>query len=474
MSLTPQSARQHIHPSMQRIFRSGISYLEGAAWRRYLVLFLVGFLLRLPVLFLALANPARVIPPGDAPGYYQLAINLLGHGVFSQSSVAPFSPDVFRTPGYPLFLALIFFFTGSSNLAVVFAQSLLHAVTGLVIVRLGEKVLGSLRIGVIGCVLWMVAPLPAVFAGLLLSEILFTAFFLVLLLVLTETRLVYSAFGGALLGAAILIRPIGIFLWPSLIPALCLGVGWRRAMAKCALFSVMVAAVIAPWLYRNNCIFGRPILATVQGANLLYYNAAGYITWRDDLTLKEAGEVATKYYQQYLAETGLHPVTEVEQSDAMFSAAMRMLLADPLRAIWFNGLNSLNGLRPGASYFIMYLEPGKINPDSVTNGELSPAISNIGQPEILLVTVVLSVFYGLLYLLSAIGFLQLLRYRKCLALALLVVPCILLMYIPGLASNARFRIPIEPILCLLAALALCKAIPSLHEHFSKRIPIPLS
>ena len=455
---------------MQRIFRSGISFLKGAAWRRYLVLFLLGFLLRLPVLFLALTNPARAIPPGDAPGYYQLAINLLRHGVFSPSSAAPFQPDPFRTPGYPLFLALIFFLAGSSTLAVVFTQSLLHAVTGLVIVRLGEKVLGSLRIGVIGCLLWMIVPLPAVFAGLLLSEILFTAFFLVLLLVLTETRLVYSAFGGALLGAAILIRPIGIFLWPSLIPALCLGIGWRRAIAKCALFSAIVAAVIAPWLYRNYLIFGRVTLETVQ-SNLLYYNAAGYITWRDGIALEEARDVATRYYQQYLAEKGLHPATAAEESDAMYSAAMRMLLADPLRAIWFNALDSLNGLRPGASYLIMYLEPGKINPDSVTNGELSPAISNINRPEILLVTVILSVFYGLLYLLSAIGILQLLWYRKWMALALLVVPCILIMYIPALASNARFRIPIEPILCLLATLALCKAIPSFLDHFSKRNPL---
>jgi hypothetical protein len=455
---------------MQRIFRSGISFLGSAAWRRYLVLFLLGFLLRLPVFFLAFANPARAIPPGDAPGYYQLAINLFRHGVFSPSSAAPFQPDPFRTPGYPLFLALIFFLTGSSTLAVVFAQSLLHAVTGLVIVRLGEKVMGSLRIGVIGCVLWMIAPLPAIFAGLLLSEILFTAFFLILLLVLTETRMVYSALGGALLGAAILIRPIGIFLWPSIIPALCLGIGWRRAIAKCALFSAMVAAVIAPWLYRNYHIFGRVTLETVQ-SNLLYYNAAGYLTWRDGLTLGEARDAATRYYQQYLAETGLHPATEVEESDAMSSAAIRMLLADPLRGIWFNALNSLNGLRPGASYFLMYLEPGRIIPDSVTNGELSPAISNINQPEILLVTVMLSVFYGLLYLLSAIGVLQLLWYRKWMALALLVVPCVLIMYIPGLASNARFRIPIEPILCLLAAWALCMAIPSFLEHFSKRTPL---
>ena len=388
---------------MQRIFHSRISFFEGAAWRKYLGLFFLGFLLRVPVLILAAANPARTIPPGDAPGYFQLAVNLYRYGVFSQSAAAPFHPEVFRTPGYPLFLALIFLFTGPSSLAIGFAQSLLHAVTGLVIFRLGEKVFNSMRSGVAGCLLWAIAPLPAVFAGIVMSEILFTAFFIILLLVLTEDRLVYSALGGVLLGAAVLIRPVGIFIWPSLIPALCIGVGWRRAIAKGVLFSAMAAAVIVPWLYRNEFIFGRPTLATVQGENLLYYNAAGYLTWRDGINLGQARDEATSYYQQYLTEKGLHPATSVEVSDAMSAAALQMLLADPIRAIWFNALNSLNGLRPGASYFLMYLDPGLINPDSTTNGELSPAISNIARPEILLVTVLLSLFYGILYLFSAIG-----------------------------------------------------------------------
>jgi len=84
---------------------------------------------------------------------------------------------------------------------------------------------------------------------------------------------------------------------------------------------------------------------------------------------------------------------------------------------------------------------------------------------------VLSVFYGFLYLFSAIGILLMLRRRKWKALVLLVIPCILIMYIPGLASNARFRIPIEPILCLLAAWALGETIPWLTKRFSQRAPV---
>jgi hypothetical protein len=39
------------------------------------------------------------------------------------------------------------------------------------------------------------------------------------------------------------------------------------------------------------------------------------------------------------------------------------------------------------------------------------------------------------------------------------LPCGILMYAPGISSNARFRIPIEPVLCLLAAAVLCELLP---------------
>src|SRR3989344_9578370 len=46
---------------------------------------------------------------GDSPGYMLLAKNLVEHGVFSLSDAPPYIPSNIRTPGYPLFLALIYF-----------------------------------------------------------------------------------------------------------------------------------------------------------------------------------------------------------------------------------------------------------------------------------------------------------------------------------------------------------------------------
>jgi 4-amino-4-deoxy-L-arabinose transferase-like glycosyltransferase len=442
----------------------------GQGWRRLAALFLAGCLLRAPVLVLVAANPARAVMPGDSPGYYQLAFNLQTRGIYSMSHGEPYLVDASRTPGYPLFLASIFDLAGGpSEFAVALAQSLLHALSGVLIAVLGERLFRSVRIGVAGALLWAIAPIPAIFAGLFLTEILFTALFLALLLLLQSgSSMARTAVAGLVLGISILVRPIAVTLWPSLLPALCIGVPWRRSAARCVLFSTMVAAVLAPWIYRNDVLFAVPTLASVQGRNLLENTAAGYIAIRDGVNLGEARAKAYAQYYRFLEENGIRPETDAGESEAMSSAAMRILAADPLRAVWFNALQSLNGFRPGASYFVIYLEPEALSPASAVGGELSPAVSNIDRPEILAITVALSVFYGLLYLLAAVGTVQILRDRNWTALALLVVPCFLMLYAPGVSSNARFRIPLEPGFCLLAGAALCRSIPGILSQCRRR------
>jgi len=454
-----------------RYFLSRVqAFLERPPWRRYAAVFLLGLLLRIPALLLVIADPARAVPPGDAPGYLQLAINLLGYGVFSQGTGTPYLPDAFRTPGYPFFLALVFGTAGTSVIAVVAAQSILHALTGVMVLRLGEKEFGSIRVGVIGALIWLVAPVPSIFAGILLSEIVFTSLFLLLLWCLSAPSLWRAAIGGAVLGGGILVRPIAVLLWPALLPSLCWGSNGRRALVKCALFSATLAAVVAPWIYRNVLAFGKPTLAAVQGYNLLYYNAAGYIAMRDGLNLGEARTVVDEHYHNYLQEENLHPATMMEESEAMSAAAARILAADPIRSIIFNGWNSLNGFRPGVSYFFMFIAPDSMTPDDTIAGELSPAASHLDRPEILLTTVLLSAFYGMLFLLAAAGLIRLIWTRSWKILVWLGLPCAVLMYAPGLSSNARFRIPVEPFLCLLAAVALSDLLPRLISRITRAFP----
>src|SRR6185437_16542785 len=49
----------------------------------------------------------------DAYQYALLGENLVNHQVFSESTSSPYIPDTFRTPGYPVFIALLFAVFGS-------------------------------------------------------------------------------------------------------------------------------------------------------------------------------------------------------------------------------------------------------------------------------------------------------------------------------------------------------------------------
>jgi hypothetical protein len=436
--------------------------------RRYAVLFLIDLLLRLPVIALVMSNPARAVPMGDPPGYYRLAVNLSERGLYSQDGAEPYLPDADRTPGYPLFLAAIFAAAGPSVAAVAVAHSLLHGLTGLLVARLGENLFGSARVGAAGALLWAVAPIPSIFCGILLTETLFTPAFLLALLLLAKPSLRRAALAGGALGLGILIRPIGLLVWPALFPAFLPGNGWRRALANFAAFSTVAAAVLAPWLIRNNAVFGKPALSSVQGVNILYNTVSGYIAWRDGLTLMEARTVTEQKYIDYLREEGLQPSNPVEQSDAESALAVKILLADPVRGLWFNTLDSLNGFRPGASYMFVFLSPETLEPDDVEGGELSPAVSNIDRPEILLTTIVLSAFYALLFLLSAGGIAVLIRKKNWFTLLLFGLPSLVLLMLPGISSNARFRIPIEPLMCLLTAAALSEILPFLASRRQRK------
>ena len=43
----------------------------------------------------------------DGPEYVRLADNLARHRVFSRDTSPPYRAELFRTPGYPVFLALL-------------------------------------------------------------------------------------------------------------------------------------------------------------------------------------------------------------------------------------------------------------------------------------------------------------------------------------------------------------------------------
>lgn len=81
-------------------------------------------------------NPLRA----DAGQYAQYAKNLVEHGVYSLSTAAPPAPDSFRSPGYPLFLALCREIAGERWLALALVlQVALGAATVWLVYRVARQ-----------------------------------------------------------------------------------------------------------------------------------------------------------------------------------------------------------------------------------------------------------------------------------------------------------------------------------------------
>jgi len=82
---------------------------------------------------IALASFSHLALPfysGDTPYYEELARNWLYHGVYGFYSHGQLLPSDARMPGYPAFLAIIYFWAGPDRKAVMLVQAFVDLGTG--------------------------------------------------------------------------------------------------------------------------------------------------------------------------------------------------------------------------------------------------------------------------------------------------------------------------------------------------------
>ncbi len=181
--------------------------------RFFLGIILAGLVLRLFffVYFPSLTDDSRI--------YADLATNLLQHGIYGETQGAQIVPTDARLPGYPIFLAKMFFFFGGGNFrAVLLTQILMDLGTCLIIADLARRMV-SARAAKIAFALAALCPFLANYASAVLTEtleIFFTALALDCAVAALERMDDGSTWVNRLWGAAgvaiaycILLRPDG-------------------------------------------------------------------------------------------------------------------------------------------------------------------------------------------------------------------------------------------------------------------------
>ncbi|MDR3551132.1 MAG: phospholipid carrier-dependent glycosyltransferase [Candidatus Babeliales bacterium] len=260
-------------------------------WKNLLLLFFVAFAVRAGTFFFYVQHEERY-RQADSNDYHVGALTMgLGAGMVK---IHNGQPVFWRTPGYPLYLSLFYRYFGiktadfAGNMpaqkAALWVQILLCSLIPLILFFLALSLTGSLPIA------WITSWISAVHLGLilassfLLTEGLTLIFFYLFLLFFYKSFTCYGEShksghwvwyiaGSALsLGIATWIRPMGQFvaIVCALIIALLGKDGWKLKSKKIFLFLLIFFGSIAPWYVRNYKLTGKPFFCPMFG---LYLNS---------------------------------------------------------------------------------------------------------------------------------------------------------------------------------------------------------
>lgn len=448
--------------------------------RQLLILLSVSLLLKLVVFFISSAEQSRFLT-GDSWGYHNPARAILNIGSFAISPEHPDVPESIRTPGYPLFIAVVYAVFGESFQAVVVVQIILSLITVVISYHMGRSLFGE-NAGFLAAIVLCLDVVTFSMTFFVLTETLFTLVFTLSLLSgvrilrrVTEVEAVSSRTVGArrselmwslMLGfsfaLSILIRPVAYYLVPVLIVFFLvvgmkrkLGVRWITQTALAILLPALL--LVGGWQVRNARVIGSASLTQIEGVDALYYRAAAVVSLRDGVTLDEArmslgGLSMTDAWNEVRNQP--HRLL----GDSWRAQALEVLIRHPLLTMrmMLNGIiNMCLGPGDGQLTGLLGWRPDKDGPlgDLVrisTGDFIEKWVA--GRPMETMFFIHALGYIVFLWLFFAVGMVRLLRTGKELwiHLFLLGVVVYFVLVSAGPHSYHRFRMPLMPVFSIYA------------------------
>src|SRR5271157_2275985 len=212
----------------------------------------------------------------DTPSYLIPAANLL-HGLGFVNVLH--QPELRRTPGYPLLLAL-FQVAPLRVEYLIFVHHLLCVVLTVAVAAFALRITGSRLVALAAASVLSLDLATLRIANLLLTEITtmvlitLAASFLYRAMTKPEGAVLASTAAGLLGGCAALVRPVGMLYFVPL--SICLFLALRRRALRPVLFLV-ASFLLLPllWSTRNFVEAGYFGMSTIGAEDILYYRAAG-------------------------------------------------------------------------------------------------------------------------------------------------------------------------------------------------------
>jgi 4-amino-4-deoxy-L-arabinose transferase-like glycosyltransferase len=374
---------------------------------------------------------------GDEPEYH-LEASFIADGDWFWTST-PYGiphPSAWKTPGYPLFVGLLYAVGGKNADAVMLLQVLVFGPLTITLTwLLGRRLFGP-WVGAAAAFVAAVHPFVWQFEARLFAESLATPLTLgILLLVLDRrpsTRAIVAA--GALSGVLILVKPSALHVLAAVIVAILIGWGLRQGIARSALVLGVCVLVVAPWTIRNYAEFDAFLPLSVQDAGI-------YGVFNDDAARDDEQPWAWRAFTTRDADLfdPKNPLPDDELRAELRDRAFEYIEDHPSsvpKALFWNGLSRFWDVR---------------TPDSALNEVRFQGRSRS------LTWVGLFIWWALLGL--GIAGLWFARHRRALVVPLLAM-FVLATFVYIGNSGTRYRAPFEPVFAVLA----CSALAHIRER----------
>lgn len=402
----------------------------------------------------------------DSPSYIRAAEALIETGRFGR----PGEPELIRTPGYPLLVA-IGVWLGHVDAATVALQIALGCLTTWLVYRIGLAVFARDDCALAAALVYACEPLSALYASKLLSETLFTAMMAAVMLFALRFVSGQRAFdlgaSAAFVAVAAFVRPIAYYL-PLALAALYLIWLWRKSESKTRLLvqiAAFVGLALGPlvlWQARNYAAAGYGRFSAISDINLYFYQAAGALAEARGEPIREVQRQLG--YGDEDAYFRLHPEqrgwSQTQRLEFLHEEAVRIIREHPgamLRA----HLAGIRGMLtdPGTNAFLHFFrvdegrKPQLARPADVSLwARLRRAFRE--RPGMAATHASLCVILAGYYALAICGAIRCRALRNARLLFVLAAAGYLLVLSGGPAAYHRFRLPLVPLVCLLAGCGL--------------------
>lgn len=266
------------------------------------LIWIIAFALAIKIFLLAFAviSAPQSMFQNDSHDYLQTAEVLASRGIFAtQDQDGSYRYEIYRTPGYPLFLAFFHDLLKIPLWGILLLQVILTLLTAFIVYRTALVI--DQRIAFLSAVI-ILYDLPVTFFSLIiLAETLFL-FFISLFLYGFVIYLKNGKIGllislAIILAAATYIRPISYYLGiaaAALIIYANTGKGIKKIIIHTLVFLAVVYSAIGAWHYRNYLHFKQPVFSSVSSSDLARFGI--FRSYARDKQAQEKKEPPVVYY----------------------------------------------------------------------------------------------------------------------------------------------------------------------------------